>query len=806
MFEDQIMSPPLLGDLNDPQRDSVTHGDGPLLILAGAGSGKTRVLTRRIAYLVHEKNLAPERILALTFTNKAAGEMAGRVEQLLGMPVRGLWIGTFHSICLRLLRRHGTLLGYGPSLSVFDADDQRGLVRRLLKEEGLEEGPRRARDLLGIISRAKTAGLGAEAFREQARTPAQRVAATVYERYESALRAQNAADFDDLLLQALRLMREHPDVADRYAERFRHVLVDEYQDTNRVQFLLVERLARTHRNIFVVGDDDQSIYGWRGADVKNIIDFREHFPDAAVYRLEQNYRSTGAILSFANAVIRHNESRWEKELWTEREEGPKPQLVVTSDEDEEAEEIARRIAALTSTAECPHGSIAVFYRTHAQSRPLEDAFLRSHIPYVLVGGVYFYQRREVKDLLSYLRVLANPRDEVSLRRALSVPRRGVGETSIDRLLETAHSRGCDPLDLATEGGGDSVRGKARKALGEFGALMLALRERLAEPPERILGEIIERISFKRYLESQGGEWEERAANVDELVESARSFSSSREGGVPEYLDQVSLLTSVDDLDREADRVTLMTVHNAKGLEFPHVFVCGLEEGLFPHVSAFEDDAELEEERRLFYVASTRARDTLNLSASLLRRRFNTAAGGVSRFMSEVAADLYEESEVTAPWSSGSRLGGRGRFDDRGSRPGGGPGRGPGGGQGGHSTGAASWPSSDLLRRSGSGREGGVSSKGWSSSKGGSFSKGGSPSKGWSSSKDGSPSKGESVDTFGGATDSLDHPLVGRRVFHATFGPGLVVAAEGKGDRARVTVRFNSGQTRKVISGYLEWDA
>ena len=748
----------ILAQLNPAQRASVSHGDGPLLILAGAGSGKTRVLTRRIAYLVQHQGLPPECILALTFTNKAAGEMAARVEALLGLPVRGLWIGTFHSICLRLVRRHADLLGYQPGLSVFDADDQRALVRRLLKDEGLEEKPRRARDLLGHISRAKSAGLGAEALQADARTPAQQLAARIFEKYQDALKSQNSVDFDDILLQTLRLLTEYPDVADFYADRFKHVLVDEYQDTNRVQFLITERLARLHRNIFVVGDDDQSIYGWRGADVSNIIDFKEHFEDATVHRLEQNYRSTGSILRFANDVIRRNESRWEKELWTEREEGEKPKLLVASDEDEEAEEIARRVAALHDKQDCGYRSIAVFYRTHAQSRPLEDAFLRSNIPYVLVGGIYFYQRMEVKDLLSYLRVLVNPADEISLRRALSVPRRGVGETSVGHLLRAAAEQRREPLELAREESVEQVRGKARKALATFAELMLGLRGRVGEPPELILTEIIEAVGYKKHLEAQGGEWEERVANVEELVGSARLFSSAHGGGVGEYLDQVSLLTNLDNLDETTDRVTMMTAHNAKGLEFGHVFVCGLEEGLFPHVSAFEDDAEMEEERRLFYVASTRAMDQLTLSASLLRRRFNTAAGGVSRFMSEVDPALYEETELTARWSAGSRRDSGGSWRSQGGLFGSDP--------------------RSLLRETPAARRPATRQS----------------------------AAGREVDPFGGPTDSLEHPLVGRRVFHATFGPGIVVAADGRGDRARVTVRFHSGQTRKVIGGYLEWEA
>ncbi len=734
----------ILDDLNPAQREAVTHEGGALLILAGAGSGKTRVLTRRIAWLVRRLGVAPERILALTFTNKAAGEMAARIEALLQRPVRGLWIGTFHSICLRLLRRHAREAGYKPGLSVFDADDQISLVRRLLKGEGFEETPRRAREALSIISRAKSRGQDAEQMRASARAPAQVLAARIYCAYQEALRQQNAADFDDLLLVTHRLLQDNPGIGDAYARQFRHVLVDEYQDTNHVQFRLVQRIAEGHRSIFVVGDDDQSIYGWRGADVTNIVDFRRHFPDATVLRLEQNYRSTESILALANAVIRQNDSRWPKELWTERKGGQKPQLFLASDEDEEAQEVARRIAQMVSCGSRQHDEISVFYRTHAQSRPLEEAFLRSGIPYVLVGGVYFYQRREIKDLLSYLRVLVNPLDEVSLRRAISVPRRGMGEQSMAALLAEARARGVDALEVAAGEELEGVRGKARKKLAEFGRAMLQWCSRLSEPPELIMSEIIGTIGYKRYLEDQGGDWEERAANVDELLAGARLFSAAHEGGVPEYLDQVSLLTGVDNLKEEdGRRVMLMTVHNAKGLEFPAVFVTGLEDGLFPHVSAFEEKAEMEEERRLFYVGCTRAMDELTLSACLMRRRINAAAGGISRFVAEVDAELYEETELrSGVWA-----------DVVGIRP----------NHGGES-------------RSRRARAGG----------------GGRPAMR-------SPGVGS------GETDSLDHPMVGRRVFHATFGPGFVVAAEGTGERARVTVRFHTGSTRKVIGGYLEWE-
>ena len=724
----------MLTSLNPVQREAVLHAGGPLLILAGAGSGKTRVLTRRIASLVRERGVIPERILALTFTNKAAGEMARRVEELLQQPVRGLWIGTFHSLCLRWLRRHAHAAGYRPGLSVFDADDQRALIRRLLKAEGFEEKPRSARDALAVISRMKSRGQGPAEALAAAQTPAQRIAAKIYDAYQRSLKEQNAADFDDLLLVTHRLFEESAGIADAYARQFQHVLVDEFQDTNHVQFRIVERIARAHRNIFVVGDDDQSIYGWRGADVTNIIDFKERFPDATVLRLEQNYRSTGAILALANAAIRRNESRWKKELWTEREAGEKPVFFLASDEDEEAEEIARRISEGTGK----RGEISVFYRTHAQSRPLEDAFLRSNIPYVLVGGVYFYQRREVKDLIAYLRVLVNPRDEVSLRRALAVPRRGIGEKSILLLLAAARAQGNDPLEAAAQAPPESMRGRARQNLEAFAKALLVWRARMAEPPELILNEIIDEIGYRQHLEKQGADWEERAENVAELIAGARLFSSAHGGGVPEYLDQISLLTNLDGLDQNEDRVTMMTVHNAKGLEFPHVFVTGLEEGLFPHVSAYEDHAEMEEERRLFYVACTRAMDHLTLSASLLRRHVNAAAGGVSRFVGEIEPELYEESELRS---------------SRWARP---------------------------RMRSSHGRE---AVPAYTAHK---------------------PAV-QDVSAEMPPSDSLDHPSVGRRVFHSTFGPGIVIAAEGRGDRARVTVRFHTGATKKLVSGYLEWE-
>ncbi|MFH1144115.1 MAG: UvrD-helicase domain-containing protein [Candidatus Eisenbacteria bacterium] len=740
MHVEPTASADLVADLNTAQREAACAPAGPLLVLAGAGSGKTRVLTRRIAWLIRTNGVAPEGILAVTFTNKAAGEMRERIEHLLGRSVRGLWIGTFHSICLRWLRRHARAAGYGPQVSVFDAEDQLGLLRRLLKEEGYDHTPRRARELQSIISRAKNRAQDPEELSGQARTPAQILAARLYTAYQEALRRQSAADFDDLLLGAYRLFRDHPAIADGYAAQFEHILVDEYQDTNRVQFLLVERLARAHRNILVVGDDDQSIYGWRGADVRNILDFKKQFPDARVFYLEQNYRSTQPILSFANALIARNSGRWEKQLWTARAGGEPPEFFLAADEDDEAEQIARRAMSAHQQAGRPYREMAIFYRTHAQSRPIEDAFLRRGIPYVIVGGIYFYARREVKDVLSYLRVLVNPRDETSLRRALAVPRRGIGEQSREVFLERVRAAEADALEAARAGGETAgLSRRAQAALQAFGAWMVPLRARLVEPPERILSEIVAASGYRDSLREEGGDWEERLANVDELLESARLFSSREEGGAGEYLDQVSLLTSMDTaLEAGADAVTLMTAHNAKGLEFPQVFVTGLEEGLFPHASSLDDKSELEEERRLFYVACTRAMDRLTLSASQMRRRYSSGAGGVSRFLGEVDPELFRDTSEDL-------------------------------------TGAAFAPTYE--RRTAGRRVPG-----------------------------GSRGPRVSDDPSGaGHADGQEHPWIGRRVYHASFGQGLVTAVEGQGDRARITVRFHSGQTRKVLKGYLEWD-
>lgn len=631
----------ILEGLNEVQLAGVTHGDGPLLILAGAGSGKTRVLTRRLAYLVAARGVDPERILAVTFTNKAAGEMRERVDRLLGDAAGDLWIGTFHSICLRIIKRHAASLGFRGPVTVFDADDQLSLVREILKESDFGESGLKARDLLSAISFAKNRMLTPEEYDEGPGRPARRRVAQIWRSYERRLREQDGVDFDDLLLLALRILNESPEIGDRYANRFLHVLVDEYQDTNRVQFHLVHRLAQVHGNICVVGDDDQSIYRWRGADVTNILDFERHFPSAAVLRLEQNYRSTGAILGVANAVIRHNASRKAKTLWTANEGGDPVRLHLADDEEQEARMVARTLRD-AMRAGMQASDAAVLYRTHAQSRPIEDALIRGEVPYRVLGGLSFYQRREVKDLLAYLRVLVNPRDEISFRRVLTAPRRGAGETTIDRVVSEGRERSTDLLTAAVEAAGWGVPGRGLGALAETGRWLQDLALRVDEAPHRLLEEIVRHVDYAGWLRSQGeSDWEDRFAHVVELIEGAESYEGSEEGStLAGYLEQVALYAQTDTLGSGGDRVTLMTVHNAKGLEYDAVFVTGLEEGLFPHISSLSDPEEMEEERRLFYVATTRARKRLILSASRQRRRINFAGlSEMSRFLREIPAEL-----------------------------------------------------------------------------------------------------------------------------------------------------------------------
>ncbi len=648
-----------LRDLNPVQREAVLHGDGPLLVLAGAGSGKTRVLTLRIVNLILGRSIPPERILAVTFTNKAAGEMRTRVESILGHDAAGLWIGTFHSICLRLLRRHGDRLGFDGGITVFDTDDQASLLRRILKEHGGQEpGLPRVRELASMISSAKNRMWEPEDMELQWRHPHAGRVAEFYRLYQESLKEQGGADFDDLLLLAVRLLESHPDIGDTYAQKFRHVLVDEYQDTNHIQFRLVRRLAGAHGNVMVVGDDDQSIYGWRGADIRNILDFEEHFPDATVLRMTQNYRSTGRILDLANEVIRSNEGRHEKSLHTENPPGDMPAIIVAEDEVEEARRIVSTIVQGKREGRFRPGEAAILYRVHAQSRPIEEACLTLGVPYVVLGGVAFYQRREVKDLVAYLRLASNPRDLPSLVRSLSAPRRGVGQVSLERIAASARSHGGDTVSACEAAASAGlVRGQTAKRLKEFASLMRDLQGSISEGPFELLRTVVERTGYLDWLKEADENWADRQANVQELLAGAERYrSQAADPSVQAYLDQVALYTELDKAELGDERVALMTVHNAKGLEFPHVFITGLEEGLFPHASAFDDSAELEEERRLFYVAATRAQQTLTLSAALDRRRTYRGGGlGLSRFLGEIPREMLAHAPGRAAGQGGYPL-------------------------------------------------------------------------------------------------------------------------------------------------------
>jgi DNA helicase-2/ATP-dependent DNA helicase PcrA len=633
----------LLAGLNPVQREAVLHVDGPLLVLAGAGSGKTRVIAQRIAYLV-ARGVDPRRILAVTFTNKAAGEMAQRVAAILaGRPGGGRppLVATFHATCARLLRAEIHHLGYPRSFVIYDEDDRLALVRECYKELGLDERSLAPAAAIARISRAKNQLLGPEAVEAAARGPREADLARLYARYGDRLRALGAVDFDDLLGLTVELFTRHPEVLEYYRGLWRYVLVDEYQDTNAAQYRLLRQLTAVHRNLCVVGDPDQSIYRFRGADLRNILDFERDFPGCRVVRLEQNYRSTGRILEIAAALIAHNQARKEKSLWTENARGEPARLFRARDEAEEALWVARTVADLRGGG-LPLDGVAVLYRTNAQSRVLEDAFRVAGLPYHIVGSVRFYERREIKDALAYLRLVTNPADDLAFRRALGAPPRGIGRATLARLEELASTGGA-PLLATGARAAETLGGRAGRALGEFVRLVGRLAAVIATPGP--LGEqvaaIVDGAGLREALRREGtAEAESRLENLDELVVAAEEFAARPEGGdLGAFLDSVALIADVDELQEARPAVTLMTLHSAKGLEFPAVFLTGLEEGVFPHGRALDDEEGIEEERRLAYVGLTRAKERLFLSYAA-ERRLGGYAGlrEPSRFLVEMPAE------------------------------------------------------------------------------------------------------------------------------------------------------------------------
>ena len=651
---------PLLSGLNPAQREAVLHHDGPILVLAGAGSGKTRVLTTRIARLIDVHGVDPSEILAVTFTNKAAGEMRDRVERLLGRSTRGMWIGTFHAIGARMLRAAARLVERTPSFTIYDQDDSLSVIKRLMERHRVSPKQYAPRAIQSAISDAKNALVGPAEFESLAMDPFARTVAPIYHELGDALRLANAVDFDDLLVLPVRLLRENPSQLASYRDRFRYILVDEYQDTNRAQYQFVRLLAGDAGNVLVVGDDDQSIYGWRGADIRNILDFTKDFPSAVIVRLEENYRSAPPILDVANAVIRTNTGRMGKTLRATRSGGERVTTLRALDERDEADWIVEELSTRRSNMNLELRDFAVLYRTNAQSRALEESLRRRAIQYRLVGAVRFYDRREIRDLMSYLKLIANPDDDEAFRRAVAVPKRGLGETTLEMLAEAARRERLSMFAAAArEKLLEGLRPAARLALSQFVALIERFRVSAQEAAvDELLREILEAIKYLDYLKAEGPESAERIENVDELITGAAELVSDELGEVglrplDHFLQRATLIADVDGLDASADAVTLMTLHNAKGLEFPVVFVSGLEDGLFPLARAYDEPAQLEEERRLFYVGITRAERKLYLTHAEERRRNGEfTASRPSSFLVEIPEELLDKRNTVKVRSSG----------------------------------------------------------------------------------------------------------------------------------------------------------
>ncbi len=653
------MTAPHALSLNPAQREAVEHPGGPLLVLAGAGSGKTRVLTARIAHLITKLGVAPQRIFAVTFTNKAAGEMRARIAQLLGADPRGLWIGTFHSLSARLLRREAPLLGFGPNFTIYDADDSEALVKRLLESRQLSTKAYPPRTVHAVISSAKNRMLPPEELGAQADTPLVRVAADIYADVGPALKQANAMDFDDLLLHPLALFRDHPERLAYWQDRFQHVLVDEFQDTNAAQYLLVKHLAKRHGNLCVVGDDDQAIYGWRGADVRHMLAFQNDFPGTKLVRLEQNYRSTQIILDAANGVIAANTTRLGKTLFTEKKGGAPVTLLAAADERDEAEWLASEYARRAADGDVAYEGMAILYRTNAQSRPLEEAFRFRGIPYRLIGAISFYERREVKDLLAYLRLIANPADDEAFLRVVNVPRRGIGDASLAVLVGAATRWRKPLLEAARRASAVSeLRPNVREGLLGVASLLDRLREAVGQAdPATALETVLATTGYEQYLAEEGAEGMERIENVRELVAGAAAWAEVQDpetiegigSPVERYLTQAALLTPADE-DKDVPGVTLLTAHMAKGLEWPIVALAGLEDGLFPLGRAADEPGGVEEERRLCYVGLTRARERLYLSWARTRyRNGRLELAEPSRFLDALPSHVVAERSTTPSW-------------------------------------------------------------------------------------------------------------------------------------------------------------
>jgi DNA helicase-2/ATP-dependent DNA helicase PcrA len=751
-----------LGDgLNPAQVDAVTHPSGPLLVVAGAGSGKTRVLTRRIAHLVVERGVSPFAILAITFTNKAAGEMKERVAALVGPVAHDMWVSTFHSACVRILRRDAALLGYPSRFSIYDQGDAVRLTGYVIRDLGLDVKRYPARAVHSAISAAKNEGRSASGYVEHAAGPYERRIGEVFTEYQARLLRAGAMDFDDLLGNAVRVLRSQPDVLERYRGRFQHILVDEYQDTNQVQNDLVMLLGSAHRNVCVVGDSDQSIYRFRGADIRNILEFERAFPDATVVVLDQNYRSSQTILDAANAVITRNPGRQPKHLWTDAGPGDRVVRYRADDEVDEARWVVGRIRSLHDAGR-RWSDMAVFYRTNAQSRAVEEQMVNLGVSYRVIGGTRFYDRREVRDALAYLKLAANPVDEVAARRVLNVPRRGVGDTSVAKVDALAAEGGIGFVAALREAVDAGVSGRAATGIQAFLDLLDHLSGSVDDGPETVLSAALDRSGYLDELRSEHTiESEGRLENLAELVGAASGFDS-----VDDFLERVGLVADTDDLpddDDDAGQVVLMTMHAAKGLEFPAVFIVGMEDGVFPHLRALGDPDELAEERRLAYVGITRARERLFLSHAWSRMLHGqTQYNPPSRFLDEIPPDLMVEAEGSR--RAGARAGGGGGGDRRSQT---------------ESSGGSDWFDPVPPRHGGPGGSG-------AEPDGLVFGSGSGPP------RDPGPSS------------TMAHELglkVGDDVVHRAWGDGLVLSVSGEGDRAEAVVRFAGRGDKRLL---LAW--
>ncbi len=643
--------------LNKEQKEGVLQTEGPLLLLAGAGSGKTRVLTHRIAYLIGEMGVKPWNILAITFTNKAAGEMRERVDGLVGFGADQIWVTTFHSACVRILRRHIDRLGYDNSFTIYDTDDQKTVIKAICKRLSIDTKTHKERAIMGAISSAKDELVDVRQYELDAAWDFNKsIYAKVYREYQETLKKNNALDFDDIIVKTVELFQNCPEVLDSYQERFRYIMVDEYQDTNTAQFELVRLLAGKYRNLCVVGDDDQSIYKFRGANIRNILDFEKHFPEARVIKLEQNYRSTQSILDAANAVISNNESRKDKALWTDRGTGSRIRFRQFDNAYEEAEFIADEIARGVKRGEVEYKDCAVLYRTNAQARLLEERMIMEGVPYNVVGGTNFYARAEIKDILAYLKTIDNGRDEVAVRRIINVPKRGVGNATIEKLEDYAEMRDIGLYEAMEQADDIMSLGRTAAKIRPFVALVRHFREHLREfTIAELIKEIVTEIDYAEYLQNNDDESaEDRLANVDELITKAVNYQETHdEPTLTEFLEEVALVADIDNVDSGDNRVLLMTLHSAKGLEFPHVYLAGMEDGLFPsYMTIISDDlSDVEEERRLAYVGITRAMDELTLTCARMRMtRGETQYNPVSRFVREIPTELMDNAAPT-PGSS-----------------------------------------------------------------------------------------------------------------------------------------------------------